>query len=170
MVAEPLLPGAAEKRSGGRWWRVFLLVVGILAVLALVAAGVVTHLGVRSDLRESERALALTGSRLDEATNDLDETLDTLRETESSLDRTTEERNQLRDKLSALRVDLEGVKGSLEEAQDTVLLQTGQIATLTTCLNGVSEALDNVIYGFYNAAINALIRVEDACNQAYALF
>jgi hypothetical protein len=38
------------------------------------------------------------------------------------------------------------------------------------CLDGVAEALDAVIYGYYNIAANALTRVQTKCNQAFALF
>ena len=125
---------------------------------------------VRSDLRQTARTLAATQSEMQATEVHLENTTTKLDLTDARLDQTASQRDDLQQRVEEMRIDLKGLKGSLDEAQNTVQLQTGQIAVLKTCLDGVTEATSDILYGYYSAAINALTWVEDACNEAYSLF
>lgn len=161
---------SAQDHGRGNRRRVALVTVAIVAVLGLLTAGVLVHLDVRGDLRDTELTLASTEEDLTRTTEELGSTDAKLAETRARLQETVGERDDLRNELRRVKADLQGVRGSLAEAQETVQLQSGQIEDLKACLDGVAEALDHVIYGYYDAAINALTRVEGSCNAAFALF
>jgi cell division protein FtsL len=155
---------AAPHRSRAR-------VIGVVALAAVVLASATAgFLFLSGELRETREQLAAQTSELNTTKGQLKETAANLADTRSTLAQTMQERDGLKKQVNKLTVDLKGVKGTLQEAQNTVELQTGQIATLKTCLGGVSEAMNDIVYGYYNAAVNALTRVESECNEAYALF
>ncbi|GIU97438.1 MAG: hypothetical protein KatS3mg013_1241 [Actinomycetota bacterium] len=121
------------------------------------------HLETREELRATQGELRRTK-------DDLAATSEDLRIARAQLEVAREENRRLERELRELRVELRGVRGTLSEAQARLELQAGQIEDLKECLNGVSLALDNVLYGDYWAAANALTAVQTSCEAAFALF
>lgn len=146
--------------------------IGILAVLVLAALGVAafTIVNLDSTLDDAEASLVAAESQLSNTRSTLEGTESELSTTKTDLRQSERDRDQLEERVRNLVLDLRGVRGTLRKAEDRVELQSGQIDTLKTCLNGVSLALDAVIYLEYREAARALQAVESECNEAFALF
>lgn len=150
-------------RRRRRWPRVAALVVGILALAGGIAEGAWVYAQTREDLEQTRAELQRTTDKLTATEQDLELTrlkLEDERERSSSLQR----------EVQRLRTELRGVRGTLSEAEQRLELQAGQIEDLKDCLNGVSMALDSVLYGDYRGAANALVAVESDCQAAFSLF
>lgn len=160
------VPSAAPRersRPGGGWRRVLVIVVVVVLVTAGVATASVAGYRLNRTLDHTEADLASRSRTLGETEQELEAT-------RIDLQTTKRERDELRAKAEDLRLDLGGLRGTLQKAENKVELQAGQIGTLKTCLNGVSLALDAVIYLDYRGAARALQAVETECNEAFALF
>lgn len=164
-------PGATPAPAVTRRWRRHLrpIAVGLL-VAVLAAVGIATDVGVRNRLDETRDRLARTAKSLDETTAALKESRAELATTKSTLSSTIAERDRLKADLDARVAELAGVRGTLNEAQNRLNLQAGQIETLKSCLNGVVQALGYAAYEDYYSALASLRAVEVSCQNAQALF
>lgn len=133
----------------------------VAIALALLTAAILVHLGTRDDLSKTRTELASTQT-------ELSDTEDELADTSSALKDMTTERDGLQGDLEAANAELSGVQSSLDAAEDRVNLQASQISVLRVCLEGVGQALVDVSYFDYSAAISALNSVSSACEQADA--
>lgn len=140
-----------------------------LAALALVSGTALAGYRLNETIDRTEADLASTTDELSATSEQLSQTEGTLRATETKLGTTERERDELNAENQDLRLDLRGVRGTLRTAETRVELQSGQIQTLKTCLNGVALALDAVLYLDYRGAAKALQAVETECNEAFAL-
>jgi hypothetical protein len=71
--------------------------------------------------------------------------------------------------LSTAQAQFRGVRTSLSDANGRINVQSGQIETLKSCLNGVSIALNDVAYNDYSGAVSALDAVRVSCRAAYKI-
>lgn len=160
VLAAPEVAPSPRKRR--RWLKITSIVAAVLVLVAAASVGAWVHLEAREELRATRDQLRRTEGELVSTTEDL-------RTTRSQLEVARDENRRLERQLRELRVELRGVRGTLSEAQARLELQAGQIEDLKDCLNGVSLALDNVLYGDYWAAANALTAVQSSCEAAFAL-
>jgi hypothetical protein len=63
--------------------------------------------------------------------------------------------HQTKQSLAEVKQRLGGVTNSLSDARSRLNIQSGQIETLKSCLNGVSTALTDVAYEDYTSAVSA---------------
>jgi hypothetical protein len=136
-----------------------------IAIASLVAAatvGWVQYNHAQDRLKETRHQLSDTKRSLAFKEDELSATRAELATTQSTLKST-------QDELSKTKEDLAKSEGSLNNAQDRLDLQASQIDTLQTCLHGVSEALSDVAYGAYDAAVSALGAVESSCRRASSI-
>lgn len=144
-------------------------VIGAVAII-VVAVAVSSDLGVRSRLDRARLDLAGSRSELERTSDQLGTTWAELDTTKEALASSTSERDAVRSELDATLAELAGLRGSLGDAQDRLNLQAGQIETLKSCLNGVSEALGHAAYDDYRSAVAALDAVEVSCDRASEMF
>ena len=100
---------------------------------------------------------------------DLSATQTRLAATQSELDTTQADLDQTKQSLAAVKQRLGGVSNSLSDAKSRLNVQSGQIETLKSCLNGVSLALSDAAYGDYSSAVSALDAVRVSCDAAYKI-
>lgn len=138
--------------------------IGIVMACLVAAAitGWVQYNHTQDRLRETRHQLSDTQASLDFTKDQLSATRGELTTTRGTL-KTTQ------DELGSTKEELAKSLGSLNNAQDRLDLQAGQIDTLQTCLHGVSEALTDVAYGAYDAAVSALSAVEGSCREASSI-
>jgi hypothetical protein len=144
-----------EKRGVFRL-RNLLIAASILLIVALLSSAAFAYSGLRSDLRTTEGDLASNKKQL--------------AVTQGDLKSMTSERDGLKTQLSSANNELTGVKTTLTDAQNKVELQSGQIDTLKSCLNGVTSALIYIAEGYFEVAIGALNAVSVSCESADKLF
>ncbi len=155
------------RRSGGRSrFAVVWVTVAVLLVAGLATAATLTHLQTRDELQQARNQLASTENRLAKTTVALDETQGELDESQTTLASTRDRFEATKGRLRRKAQQLTGVRGSLDGAQDRLDLQSNQIESLKSCLNGVSNALSYVAYSDYSAAVAALEAVEGSCARA----
>lgn len=141
-----------------------------VAVAIVVAVAVSSDLGVRSRLDRTRNDLVGARSEIERTSDQLSITRGELDTTKKTLASTTSERDAVRSELDAKLAELAGLRGSLGDAQNRLNLQAGQIETLKSCLNGVSEALGYAAYEDYRSAVAALDAVEVSCDRASKMF
>lgn len=149
---------------------------GVLLVAAAVGAGFV-HKETRDELSHVQsrlaasqqdlaaKAFALDTSELrrDDLQTDFSLATEQLKSTKQALETANKE-------LHRTEKQLTGARGTLTDARGRLDLQSNQIATLKSCLDGVSDALKYVAYSDYGAAVQALDAVEVSCETAYNMF
>lgn len=140
------------------------------AALIVVGVAVVNDQGVRSRLGDTRSTLRSVQASLADTTTNLDATTAKLATSDAALAATTTERNTLKGELDAKAAELGGVKGTLTDAQSRIDLQAGQIETLKSCLNGVSNALSYAADDDFISALAALRAVEVSCDRASEMF
>ncbi|MER3452181.1 MAG: hypothetical protein C4344_00285, partial [Acidimicrobiia bacterium] len=140
-------------RRRGFWARAWVRrsLAGLLAVAVLTPL-VVDDLRVRGRLASTRDHLASTRLDLTRTRTELHARTRELTSTRVDLDERTRERDELQARLDVTNAELAGVRNSLGEAQSRINLQAGQIATLRSCLNGVTQALLYVADGYYSLA------------------
>lgn len=105
----------------------------------------------RAELRSSQAELTFT-----------EETLTAARARwKATNDRLAAARHHLRE----VETELEDAQGAVASAQDRLDLQANQIATLKSCLEGVSRALTFSAYMQYGRALQELNAVEVSCER-----
>ena len=142
------------------------------AVLPLVAAALAVGIAVVAAVgwakfQSTSEELSVTRSTLRVASAELVETSDALDDTRRILTSTEDDLEISEGDLERVRSELRRTEGSLSSAQSRMDLQANQIATLRTCLDGVSNALSYAAYSQYGQAVAELNAVEVACDKAY---
>jgi hypothetical protein len=145
------------------WARLAVVGVGLLLLVGGIGALL------RHDLQQGDK-LNATRAELASTSAELAGTKKDLQTRSQELRSTQKERDGLKAELSAKTTELAGVRGTLTSAESKLNLQAGQIATLKSCLNGVTSALGYAAQGYYSAAIGALEGVSVSCESAYDLF
>jgi hypothetical protein len=136
-----------------------------LAFAIVIAAATVGWI----QYNHTQDRLGVTRHQLNDVKHSLAFKEDQLSATRSELSTTQGTLKTTQDDLSKTKADLAKSQGSLSNAQDRLDLQAGQIDTLQTCLHGVSEALSDVAYGAYDAAVSALSAVDSSCRKASSI-
>lgn len=88
--------------------------------------------------------------------------------TAASLATRTDERDQLRASVGSAVAQLAAARVDLGAAAAHLATQVGQVTTLTTCLQGVSSAMNGLSVGDAARGLGALRAVEDPCSRAAA--
>jgi len=162
-------------------------VVAVATTAALLATAALVHVDARADLRSEQAALrqarleeavafddaARSAVAVDAATQVLDEARDALATAAAQVDgvRTdladrTGERDDLQARLAVASEELEGVRGSLVSGFTALGLQGEQIASLDSCLNGLSRALLQLAFEDDAGATRSLTAVATPCAAA----
>jgi hypothetical protein len=140
----------------------------VLALVALLVAGVLSDLSTRHDRDTKRKQLALTRVSLASTDTQLTSTIANLNATKSDLAARTGQRDNLQAELNAKDTELAGVRGTLTNTQTQLTSEAGTLAELKTCLDGVSSALVSDLNADYSAALAALTSVQTACKTAQA--
>lgn len=134
--------------------------------MALLTAGVLSDLNVRSQLRAARSSLVATRSRLAV-------TLKRLSSVEASLSTTSNERDTLQVALKLTAWELSGVETSLTSTQANLAnansgltVKSTEIASLNTCLAGVGQALNQISVGDQTGAVASMSSVASSCQSA----
>lgn len=166
-LTEPLRP--EPPRATAHRWRGLRR--GVLVLTALALAAGLTVLGV-NDLQTHHRLhhtqldLAATQSSLWLVRNDLSDVRSKLINSQTQLGVTLTSLRASEKKLAADEQELQGLRNSLSDAKGRVTVQSGQIETLKSCLNGVSIALVDAANLDYASALAALDAVQVSCDAA----
>lgn len=167
-TAPPLPEAHPSETRGGLPWVVWTLAAVLL--VSCVGGGAYLYQQVRQDRDSARDQLSSTREELLATNTELDST-------RTSLTGTTEQLVSVKATLATKEADLRasqrqlrGVQGTLDDAESRLDLQSNQIATLKSCLNGVTDAMNYAAYNDYGAAIAALDAVQVSCERAYALF
>jgi len=173
----PAPPGRTPRR------RLVVMAVGALAV-ALVVAGVVSDLQVRSELGQAQSSLTATRAnlratlshlslieaRLLSTTSDRDTlgielklTAWELAGAESTLAGTRAQLATTQNSLTNTQNSLSTTQSSLANANTGLYLQGLNIGTLDTCLGGVEKALNQIAVNDQNGAVKSLSAVASSC-------
>lgn len=163
----PVEPVMSRVRKRKQPW---LIAVTAVVACALLALGVVIHLGTRTRLTHTRDELASTSATLTSTKSTLQKTNHELSTTAEALTTRTSERDRLQARLDETNTKLAGVQQTLTDAQNRVNLQAGQIDALKSCLAGVTNALEYVSYGDYGSAVASLEAVEVSCDTAANAF
>lgn len=153
----PRAHGGADRSGQRRRWA---LRAGAVVAVMMVVVAAASDLGVRRDLDRTSNVLDTTNAALGTTSKELAETKAELADTEAMLASTTTDRDARRAERYAQACELSGVKGSLSDAQSRTNLLAGQIETLKSCLNGVSNALGYAADDYFSAAVAALDAVS----------
>ena len=134
--------------------------------MALLAAGIDSDLHVRSQLRQARSSLEVTRSRLAI-------TLKHLASVETSLTASTNEGDTLQVELKITGLELSGAEANLTSTQTNLAnantgltLKATEIATLSTCLGGVGQALNQISVGDQTGAVATMSGVASTCQSA----
>ncbi len=179
---EPEPPGP-RKQPRRHHRRPFVVGVATLAV-ALVVAGVVSDLQVRSELGHAQSSLnatranlrgtlahlSLIEARLLSTTSDRDTlgielklTAWELAGAESTLASTRAQLATTQNSLATTQNSLATTQNSLANASTGLYLQGLNIGTLNTCLGGVEKALNQIAVNDQNGAVKSLSAVTSSC-------
>jgi septal ring factor EnvC (AmiA/AmiB activator) len=160
-----------------RRWRAIVGGVLALSIVAGVAVLALNDWGTHKQLTKSRDAYSASQSRLHETQAELADTVTKLTgvktdltSTQSVLATTKKSLDAKAQALTAKEQELAGVRNNLTDVKSSLTIQSGQIKTLESCLNGVSIALTDVSYNDYSGAASALEAVKVSCNAAFALF
>jgi hypothetical protein len=155
----------AERVPGRNPW---VPILGTVLAVALVVAALLvwndaqTH----NHLTATSRRLVSTRSSLVGATADLSRTQSRLATTQTQLDSSDADLEQTKKSLATAKQQLSGVSNSLSDAKSRLNIESSQIETLKSCLNGVTTALSDVAYGDVTSAVSALDAVQVSCDAA----
>jgi chromosome segregation ATPase len=161
---------APARTTDGRWRRRGLIGGAVVMALALITAGVMRDVGTRDRLAKTRHALEATRVDLKSTKALLASAQSELSSTQSQLTSRTGERDQLKKDLDAKIAELSGVRGTLNQSENRVNIQAGQIETLKSCLNGVTNALVYAANSDYVSAVASLESVKVSCDNASKLF
>ncbi len=90
----------------------------------------------------------------------------TLQATDAQLDTRTNERNRARTQVSSTAAEVSATRVDLGAVVARLALQVGQMTTLTTCMQGVSSAMNGLSVGDSTRGLGALHAVEGPCRDA----
>jgi hypothetical protein len=161
---------APTRTPDGRWRRRGLIGAAILVALALLTVGVMRDVGTRDRLGKTRQALEAARVDLKSTKASLTTTRSELTTRTSELTSRTAERDGLKKELDARIAELAGVRGTLSQSENRVNIQAGQIETLKSCLNGVTNALVYAADSDYVSAVASLESVQVSCDTASKLF
>ena len=136
--------------------------VGIILLAAALGVFIANDVAEHHDV--SQRTAALSSM-----TTQRDTTQSHLNQTQSQLQQSQQSLTQSQSSLKQAQSEIDGLNGSLSTANSQLNLQSGQIATLKTCLTGV---LQSIVYAGENDltdALNTINAVQLPCQEGSAI-
>ncbi len=157
----PRFAGPSPSRA-----RVSLFLVALVGLLGFNVVALDDLLATRADASRMQRQQTVSAreTRVDQAklatvASDADITA-------AGLAARTDERERLRASVGSAVAQLAAARVDLGAAAAHLATQVGQVTTLTTCLEGVSSAMNGLSVGDGARGLGALRAVEEPCNRA----
>lgn len=166
-IAPPPPPPVHEGKSAPSRLYKLSLVVGALAVAAVLSFAGIMEYGTHSNLDYTRNVLTSTRGQLSGTRSTLGTTRTHLQNVMTTLDGTKAQLTAAQAQVQQLQQQIAGQQNTISGQQSTIASQGAEIGDLNTCLQGVSAALVDINY--YNdlqAGVNELNSVDTVCTRA----